>query len=174
VIYLARHGQTDWNLFMRFNGRTDTFLNQTGINQAKSQAEILRNINFEACYCSSQTRARQYCEIIYNGLIMFDDRLNEIDCGEFEGMEETAEAMKLFWQAIQKGDKGTESFNTFIKRNCDLCDLIMDKWKERNVLVVTHAANTRIINYYFTGKPFDYDFNKVVVEKGEFIILENS
>jgi len=35
---------------------------------------------------------------------MFDDRITEIDCGEFEGMEETAEAMNLFWQAIQKGD----------------------------------------------------------------------
>ena len=47
----------------------------------------------------------------------------------------------------------TESFDAFIKRNCDLCDLIMDEWKERNVLIVTHAANTRIINYYFTGNP---------------------
>lgn len=173
MIYLVRHGETDWNLFKRFNGCTDTYLNQTGIAQAKLQAENLRNISFDACFCSTQTRARQFCEIIYKGPIVFDDRLAEINCGEFEGMEETAETMKLFWKASKSGNMGTESFEAFIKRNCDLCDMIMEEHKGKNVLIVTHAANTRVINYYFRGKPINYDFGKRVVEKGELITLEN-
>ena len=52
MIYLVRHGQTDWNLFRKFNGVTDTSLNQTGIAQAKLQAENLRNVSFDACFCS--------------------------------------------------------------------------------------------------------------------------
>jgi len=173
MIYLVRHGQTDWNLFKRFNGCTDAYLNQTGIAQAKRQAENLRSVSFDACVCSPQTRARKFCEIIYTGPIVFDDRLAEINCGEFEGTEETAEAMKLFWQAIKSGNMDTESFEAFIKRNCDLCDIIMEEHKGKKVLIVTHAANVRVINYYFKGKPKNYDFGNRVVEKGELITLGN-
>jgi len=174
MVYLVRHGQTDWNLFKRCNGCTDTFLNQTGIEQAKRQVANLRDVHFDACFCSPQTRARQFCEIIYKGSVIFDDRLAEINCGEFEGMEETAEMMKSFWQAIKNGDKGTERLDEFMKRNCDLCDMITKEHKGQNVLIVTHAANARVIGYYFEGKSENYDFfSKRVVEKGELITFEN-
>jgi len=133
MIYLVRQGETDWNLFQKANGVTDTFLNQTGIAQAKLQAENLRNVNFDACFCSPQTRARQTCEIIYKGPIVFDDRLVEINCGEFEGKDETADMFKLFWQAIQTGDMGTESWKDFIKRTCDFCDMIMEDYKKKRL-----------------------------------------
>jgi len=129
MIFLLRHGETDWSLFKRANGITDTYLNKTGIAQAKTQAENLKDIRFDVCYCSPLSRARQFCEIIYNEYIEFDDRLKEIDCGEFEGMEETADMMKSFWQAIKTGDKGTERLDAFIERNCNLCDLISSEHK---------------------------------------------
>jgi len=173
MVYLVRHGQTDWNLFKRANGSTDTFLNKTGIEQANLQAENLKNIHFDVCFCSPQTRARQFCEIIYKGSVTFDDRLKEINIGEFEGMEETAEMMKSFMIATQKGDKGTEKFELFIKRNCDLCDEIMQEYSEKNILIVTHAVNARVINYYFIGKPEDYDFNKAVARNNQFLTFEN-
>ena len=173
MIYLIRHGETDWNLFKRFNGCTDTYLNQTGIEQAKLQANNLMSVSFDACYCSTRTRARQFCEIIHKGPIVFDERLTEINCGEFEGTEETAESMKLFWQAIKNGDKGTENFQAFIERNCDLCDMITKEHQNKNVLIVTHAANARIIDYYFKGKPKDYDFLGRVIDKGELIKYQN-
>lgn len=50
MIYLVRQGETDWNLFKRCNGCTETFLNQTGIEQAKAQAENLKDIRFDACF----------------------------------------------------------------------------------------------------------------------------
>ena len=174
MIYLVRQGETDWNLFKKANGVTDTFLNQTGIAQAKLQAENLRSVNFDACFCSPQTRARQTCEIIYKGPIVFDDRLVEINCGEFEGKDETADMMKLFWQAIQTGDMGTESWKEFTKRNCDFCDTVVKDYKEKNVLIVTHSVNARAINYYFNGKPKDYDFFISVVKNGGLLTLENS
>jgi broad specificity phosphatase PhoE len=174
MVYLVRQGETDWNLFKKANGVTDTFLNQTGIAQAKLQAENLRNVNFDACFCSPQTRARQTCEIIYKGPIVFDDRLVEINCGEFEGKDETADMIKLFWQVIQTGDMGTESWKEFIKRNYDFCDMVMEDYKDKNVLIVTHSANARVINYYFIGKPKDYDFFKSVVNNGGLLTFENS
>ena len=174
MIYLVRQGQTDWNLFKKFNGRTDTELNQTGIEQAKLQAKNLRSVSFDTCFCSPQKRARQTCEIIYKGAIVLDERLAEINCGEFEGTEETADAVKLFWQAISSGDMGTESFKEFTKRNCDFCDMIMEEHKEKNILIVTHAANARVINYYFNGKPKNYDFSKAVAENGGLLTFDNS
>jgi broad specificity phosphatase PhoE len=174
MIYLVRQGQTDWNLFKKFNGCTDTELNQTGIAQAKLQAENLRSVSFDACFCSPQKRARQTCEIIYKGPSVFDDRLAEINCGEFEGTEETADAMKLFWQAVSSGKVGTESFKDFTKRVCEFCDLIMKDHKGENVLIVTHSANARVINYYFSGKPKDYDWSKRVIENGGLLTFENS
>jgi broad specificity phosphatase PhoE len=173
MIYLVRHGETDWNLFKRANGVTDTYLNQTGIAQSKLQADNLRSVSFDACFCSPQTRARQTCEIIYKGPIVFDDRLVEINCGEFEGTEETADMWKLFWQAVMSGDKGTECFKDFTERSCDFCDMITKEHRNKNVLIVTHAANVRIIDYYFKGKPKDYDFLRRVIDKGELITYQN-
>ena len=175
MIYLVRHGQTDWNLFRKFNGVTDTLLNQTGIAQAKLQAENLRNVSVDACFCSPRTRARQTCEIIYKGPIVFDNRLVEINAGEFEGADQTdAETMKLLWQAIRNGDKGTESFKDFMERNCDFCDMIVEGYKGENVLIVTHGVIARLINYYFNGKPKGYDFLPSVVKNGGLLTFENS
>jgi broad specificity phosphatase PhoE len=105
---------------------------------------------------------------------VFDDRLTEINCGEFEGIEETADTMKLMWQAFMSGDKGTESYKDFMKRSCDFCDKIGEDYKGKNVLVVTHAANIRVIDYYFKGKPRDYNFNKpTVIKTGGLLTFEN-
>lgn len=173
MIYLVRQGQTDWNLLKKFNGCTETELNQTGIIQAERQAENLRRVRFDECLCSPQKRALQTCEIICKGQISIDVRLAEIGCGEFEGTEETAEGMKLFWQAAMSGDKGVESFKEFIKRNCDFCDMVVAAHKGKNVLIVTHAANARIIDYYFSGKPKDYDFTKGVAQNSGLLTFEN-
>jgi len=81
--------------------------------------------------------------------------------------------MKLFWQAVMSGDKGTEDFRDFINRNCDFCSMITKEYKGKNILIVTHAANARVINYYFTGKPKDYDFSKAVASNGVVIKYEN-
>lgn len=174
MIYLVRQGQTDWNLHRKFNGVTETELNQTGIAQAQQQAEKLKDVRFDLCYCSPQKRARQTCEILYKGQIVFDDRLAEINCGEFEGTEETAQSMKLFWQAVMNGDRGTESYHAFMKRNCGFFDMVTGEHRGKNILIVTHAANARVINYCFSGKPKEYDFMKAVAKDGEFLTFKVS
>ena len=70
--------------------------------------------------------------------------------------------------------KGTESFKDFIKRNCDLCDMILEEHKGKNVLIVTHAANIRVLDYYFSGRPKDYNFIKpTVIKNGGLLMFEN-
>ena len=173
MIYLVRHGQTEWNLLNKFNGITETELNETGINQAHILKEDINKLNLDLCFSSPQKRASQTCKIIYKGIGILDNRLSEIDCGEFEGMTETFESTKLFWKAVMCGDKGTESFHHFIKRNCDFCSMISTEFIGKNILIITHAANARVINYYFSGKPSDYDFRTPVAGNGEILRFEN-
>ena len=173
MIYLIRHGQTDWNRLKKFNGCTDTELNQTGFEQVTLQAKVLKNIKFDVCFCSPRKRARQSSKIIFKGTTVYDERLTEINCGEFEGTKETEESMELFWQAVKSGARGTENFKDFLNKNLDFCDMITKDYKGKNLLIVTHAANARMINYYFSGKPKEYDFRKAVARNGEIITYEN-
>ena len=46
-IILVRHGQTDWNLQGKCQGRVDIELNQTGIQQAEELAKILSKIKID-------------------------------------------------------------------------------------------------------------------------------
>uniref|UniRef100_UPI00405666F0 histidine phosphatase family protein n=1 Tax=Acetatifactor sp. TaxID=1872090 RepID=UPI00405666F0 len=44
--YLVRHGQTDWNLEGKMQGRKDIPMNDTGIKQMMELSEHLREMNF--------------------------------------------------------------------------------------------------------------------------------
>ena len=64
-VYLARHGQTDWNILGKVQGTTDIPLNENGILQARKLCEYLKekNITFEKIYTSYQVRAKQTAQI---------------------------------------------------------------------------------------------------------------
>jgi probable phosphoglycerate mutase len=67
-IYLIRHGETDFNKEGRIQGRIETDLNPTGIEQCKKTAQFLlkNKIDFDYCYVYPQKRAIQSLEIIKN------------------------------------------------------------------------------------------------------------
>lgn len=172
MIYLVRHGQTDWNKRKIFNGSTETELNYAGLLQSEKVREELKDISIEVCYSSPQKRAVQFSEMIFDGECILDNRLTEIVCGEFEGREETKESFESFWKASKTGDMGTEKFSEFLDRNCEFCDMLVNKHKSNNTLIVTHAANARVINYYFLKKPKGYDFHKSVSISGGITVYQ--
>jgi broad specificity phosphatase PhoE len=66
MIYVVRHGQTDWNLEGRFQGRIDIPLNEKGKNQAKKTKEKLEGIEFDKVFSSPLKRALETAQIITN------------------------------------------------------------------------------------------------------------
>ena len=70
MIYIVRHGQTEYNVVGRYCGRIDVPLNENGINQAYELRDILKNIKFDYVFSSPLKRALKTAEIICNNDII--------------------------------------------------------------------------------------------------------
>jgi probable phosphoglycerate mutase len=88
-ILLARHGETDDNLEpFRFQGFTDTPLNDTGRRQAHALAERIGGDGIAALWSSDLSRARETADIVGHRLGLtptLDERLREGFRGRWEG-----------------------------------------------------------------------------------------
>lgn len=85
-VYLARHGETAYNLERRFQGHLPVPLNDTGRIQARELAERASAYGFRALWCSTLLRARETADIVARriGLAPREDgRLVETDAGEW-------------------------------------------------------------------------------------------
>lgn len=119
-VYLARHGQTAYNLEGRFQGQLPVALDDTGRTQAAELAVRAVEYGFKALWCSTLLRARETAEIVSTkiGLESREDaRLMETDAGDWTDRpfsDVQAEAPELFAKFIA-GDPsfafpGGESF----------------------------------------------------------------
>jgi uncharacterized phosphatase len=64
LLYLVRHGETDWNRERRIQGSTDIPLNDTGRAQAQSTGELLARRRWDAIVASPLSRAFETASII--------------------------------------------------------------------------------------------------------------
>ena len=99
VLYLIRHGETDFNVAQRLQGRYETSLNARGRQQASECGGVLRDLfaregrqPADYAYVSSPLlRARETMELVRTTLGLdpaaydVDDRLAEVSYGEWEG-----------------------------------------------------------------------------------------
>ena len=90
MLYIMRHGTTDWNVRHKLQGRTDVPLNDAGRELARKAAEKYKDIHFDICFCSPLIRAKETAEIVLKDRdvpIVTDERLIEMSFGEYEGIE---------------------------------------------------------------------------------------
>lgn len=83
-----RHGQTDWNLEGRFQGRTDILLNDKGREQALLACRLLAKTEVSRVLTSPLSRAVATARLIFPSLsdrIETEDLLIECDFGRLEG-----------------------------------------------------------------------------------------
>lgn len=88
-VYLARHGQTEWNAQGRRQGNLDSPLTPMGTAQARSHAAALHGEAIDGVFTSPLGRARSTAEIIANELglptVVIDD-LAELHHGRYAGL----------------------------------------------------------------------------------------
>ena len=96
LVYLARHGQTDWNAAVRFQGQTDVDINAFGRDQARRNGRHLAQLLDDPLrfdfVASPLRRTRETMEIIRAELGLpphgyrLDPRLVEVHFGDWQGM----------------------------------------------------------------------------------------
>lgn len=150
-IYLARHGQTDYNKKELMQGRTDIPLNETGILQAKMMRETVQDVHFDTVFSSPLCRAMQTACII-SGLdeskIICDDRIIEVYFGPYEVKDyhRLGPLMTLYWMypEIFPAPKGVESIKEMVARTSSFVKEL-DQRCDENILIVCHGGIIRAI-----------------------------
>lgn len=160
MLYVVRHGQTDWNLKNKIQGKADIPLNNFGIEQAYTLKQSLKDINFKYIISSPLLRAKKTAEILCNSNynIILDNRLIERDFGEFEGLNKEDFNCSAFWNyKLNNKYKKAESIKSLLDRVYNFLDEYKPLYKESNVLIVTHAGVIPAIGCYFNGIPKNND-----------------
>jgi len=89
LLFLARHGETDWNRAGRWQGKTDIPLSDAGRAQARALAGLLAGRGIVEVHASDLQRATETAAIVAEmlGIARFnlDARLRERGFGCFEG-----------------------------------------------------------------------------------------
>lgn len=111
VVYLVRHGETEWAVAGRHTGRTDIPLTARGEDDARRVGERLAGRSFARVWTSPAIRARRTCELAGYGTVAEPDPdLWEWDYGEYEGRTAAdIRAARPGWQVFADGCPGGES-----------------------------------------------------------------
>ncbi len=161
VLYLARHGETDWNRVGRWQGHTDVALNDEGRAQARALGERLRGLDIGRVYASDLSRARQTAEIAGALLgietLVVDPDLRERSFGVFEGLtrDECAGQFPALWAAY-RGDPshvppGAEAHEALAVRMHEAVRRAVAVDDAAPILIVSHGGSIRALLARVTG-----------------------
>jgi broad specificity phosphatase PhoE len=112
-LFIARHGETEWNRVGRWQGNTDIPLSEVGRAQARALAASLRGKGIAAVHASDLLRASETATIIARELDLagsgVDARLRERGFGCFEGLtrEECAQRYPDAWASYMADRRTT-------------------------------------------------------------------
>ena len=173
MLYVIRHGETDWNLKNKIQGRVDVPLNDYGIQEANMSKVLLYQTNFYKIISSPLIRARKTAEIIshHDIPIEIDSRIIERDFGEFEGLNKEEFDSASFWDySLNNRYVKAESVQQLLKRVYNFLDEYKKMYEKNNVLLVTHSGVIPAICCYFKGIPknnniFTYHFKTCEIIK---------
>lgn len=181
TICLLRHGETAYNADgNRYCGRTDIELTPKGISQAKRMNELLEDFVFDAVFSSPLKRAKDTAMIAsgFREDIIIDDRLIEVDFGEWEGRRseefqvDDAESWNN-WLGDPENNKAGSTGETayeVVQRLDSFYKELMDKYAGKTVLIVGHNGLNRFFMASQLGMPLK-NYRKIVQENSALTLL---
>jgi broad specificity phosphatase PhoE len=148
LIFLARHGETEWNSHKRYQGQTEVELNERGRRQAAQLADRLAKVRFHAAYTSDLSRAKACADLVcaFHGLdaIPLED-LRERHFGDLEGLTKAEAQQCDWWGDFEDSDgftspPGGETRLELRLRAVDCLERIIEEHEGENILIVTHGG----------------------------------
>lgn len=167
LLFLTRHGETEWNRMRKTQGTRDICLTDLGRTQAEKLGERLKNLHaIDAIYCSDLSRAKETAEIIGEKLKLnpvSSQLLREVSFGEWEGLStEEIEAQYPGELARWRNDlsfspKDGESLLSVHNRISSFVEMLEKEHpkSDENILIVSHAATTKVLILSSIGIPLN-------------------
>ena len=154
LLYLIRHGETDWNKTRRLQGKTDIPLNDFGRHLALETAPALKDIPFDLAFTSPLVRASETARLVLGDRtipIVEDERIEEMCFGPYEGLRCKGPEIEIpdpefdnFFRAPDQyhAPEGGETFEAFSERLEDFLTELYTKeeYKDKTILISTHGA----------------------------------
>jgi broad specificity phosphatase PhoE len=182
-LILIRHGETDWNATLRYQGHANIPLNQQGREQAHKTGVRLARYGATALYTSDILRAAETAEIIglVNGLKPRPmPNLREIDVGRWEGLT-PEELYRRFPEHMAAFDRdpartvrlGGESYAQLQERSLvALNDIHAAHPGDELVLAVSHGGTIRALLCHIIGLDLAH-FGRLWLDNGSLTELRH-
>lgn len=163
-LYVVRHGETLWNVEKRVQGITDIPLTEKGINEAVELHDLIKSLNIDIVISSPLKRAKDTAKILVDDKlpINIDDRIKERDWGMNEGaLIDTVDRWDCWDVILNTKVQNIECIQDFMYRVSNFIEEIKVRYKNKNVLVVTHSAVSRVIHYMLGKIPEDANLSRI-------------
>ena len=163
-LYIARHGETPWNVENRVSGRTDVPLTEKGVEQARLLARNAMGKGIQVIIASPLLRARQTAQAVSEAIgvpIELDERLIELDFGSFEGGPRSDPDFQYTRAQFPTRYPGGESAFQLAHRVYSCLEDVKRKYAGKTVLLVCHGGVCRMVRSYFmdlTNDEYSYYF----------------
>jgi len=184
MIYIVRHGETEWNKQKKTQGAQNIALSDVGREQAFKLGKRLKGCFIKYIYASDLDRALETAKIIGNEINLTPTSsplLREACFGTWEGLtleqiEEKYPGQLSLWNQDMgfKAPKG-ESLKCVLNRVRCFIHEMMEKHTNQDdaVLIVSHALTCKILILELINIPMEY-MNRIRLDNASLSLIEFS
>ncbi|MBQ8054124.1 MAG: histidine phosphatase family protein [Lachnospiraceae bacterium] len=166
-VYLVRHGTTEWNQQLRYQGQTDNPLDDVGEKQGACLANYFRDIRVDLGVTSPLQRAAKTLEYCLSSQdhevpVLVEPGVMEIDFGAIDGWtkEEIEEGYPEFYRMyVLSEDRGHarapggESMIEVYDRMSQAVMRIAREHRGQNIVIASHGTAIQTFLNYASGIP---------------------
>jgi broad specificity phosphatase PhoE len=181
MIYLVRHGETEFNRERRIQGHVDSPLTELGVRQARAVGGLLRDLIRDATgwriISSPLGRAHATAQIVSSTLgglpVELDGRIKEMSWGEHDGRlraELEAKHPDTFAKTNWAFDASAgETYEDVAARVGDWLASLPPE-PERRIIAVSHGISGRVLRGLYADLPRDQTAQQDVPQDAVFLL----